>query len=233
VAVSRRACGWLLAALAVASASPVGAAEGYLYKTPDGQLEYTDKEKTDPAYTLVRRVDLDDRSRLTIVQQLPPVPHRPIAYQPIGRSFTSASRQTLTWMIERVGSETQVGAELLHAVIRAESGYNSTAVSHAGAAGLMQLMPGTADRYGVRDRFDAAENLRGGATYLRDLMRMFNENLPLVLAGYNAGENAVINHGYKIPPYAETQEYVRRVLQYYAEERLRSGGSSASVLARQ
>jgi soluble lytic murein transglycosylase-like protein len=119
-------------------------------------------------------------------------------------------------------------------VIRAESGYNSTAVSHAGAGGLMQLMPGTAERYGVRDRFDPAQNLRGGATYLRDLMQMFDDNLPLALAGYNAGENAVINNGYKIPPYAETREYVKRVLQYYAEERLRSGtGSSASVLARQ
>jgi soluble lytic murein transglycosylase-like protein len=221
------------AAIAVA-VGPAAAANGFLYRNADGQLEYTDKERTDPGYTLVRSVDLEDRSRLTIVQQLPPVPHRPIAYQPIGKSFTSVSRQTLTWMIERTALETRVSPELLHAVIRAESGYNSTAVSHAGAGGLMQLMPGTAERYGVRDRFDPAQNLRGGATYLRDLMQMFDDNLPLALAGYNAGENAVINNGYKIPPYAETREYVKRVLQYYAEERLRSGtGSSASVLARQ
>lgn len=231
--MNRKAQIWLLAATAALTTTPAGAAEGYLYKTPDGQIEYTDKEKTDPGYTLVRRVDLEDRSRLTIVEQLPPVPHRPIAYEPLRKSFTNVSRQTLTWMIDRVALETRMAPELLHAVIRAESGYNATAVSHAGAGGLMQLMPGTAERYGVRDRFDPAQNLRGGATYLRDLMQMFNQNLPLALAGYNAGENAVVNHGYKIPPYAETQEYVKRVLQYYAEERVRSGSSSASVLARQ
>jgi soluble lytic murein transglycosylase-like protein len=222
-----------VAALAAATVVPAGAAEGYLYRNPDGNIEYTDKQKTDPGYSLVRRVDLEDRSRLTIVQQLPPVPHRPIAYQPLSKSFSNVSRQTLTWMIERVAMETRTSPELLHAVIRAESGYNATAVSHAGAGGLMQLMPGTADRYGVRDRFDPAQNLRGGASYLRDLMAMFNDNLPLALAGYNAGENAVINNGYKIPPYAETREYVKRVLQYYAEERIRSGGGTASLLTRQ
>ena len=108
---------------------------------------------------------------------------------------------------------------LLHAVIRTESGYNPSAVSRAGARGLMQLMPGTAARYGVRDSFNPAENVRGGAAYLRDLLDMFDQDVKLALAGYNAGEGAVIKYGRTIPPYAETQAYVRKVLQHYSSER--------------
>lgn len=104
--------------------------------------------------------------------------------------------------------------ELLHAVIRAESAYDHTAVSSAGAQGLMQLMPGTAARYGVRDSFNPADNIQGGAAYLRDLLDMFDQDLRLALAGYNAGENAVIKHGRRIPPYDETQNYVRIVLRH-------------------
>ncbi len=104
--------------------------------------------------------------------------------------------------------------ELLHAVIRAESAYDHTAVSSAGAQGLMQLMPGTAARYGVKDSFNPADNVRGGAAYLRDLLDMFDQDLRLALAGYNAGENAVIKHGRRIPPYDETQNYVRIVLRH-------------------
>jgi soluble lytic murein transglycosylase-like protein len=108
--------------------------------------------------------------------------------------------------------------QLLHAVIRTESAYNQEAVSRAGAEGLMQLMPDTAARYGVKDSFNPVENVRGGAAYLRDLLDMFGQNLQLALAGYNAGENAVIRNGNQIPPYAETQNYVRQVLQHLAAE---------------
>lgn len=104
---------------------------------------------------------------------------------------------------------------LLHAVITAESAYNPDAVSRAGAVGLMQLMPQTAQRYGVSNRRDPTSNVSGGTRYLRDLMNMFNDNLVLALAAYNAGENAVINHGRRIPPYRETEVYVQRVLKYY------------------
>jgi soluble lytic murein transglycosylase-like protein len=108
----------------------------------------------------------------------------------------------------------QLAPELLHAVIRAESAYDHTAVSRAGAEGLMQLMPETAARYGVKDSFNPAENVRGGAAYLRDLLDMFDQDLRLALAGYNAGENAVIKYGRRIPPYDETQNYVRIVLRH-------------------
>ncbi len=106
---------------------------------------------------------------------------------------------------------------LLHAVITAESAYDPNAISTAGAVGLMQLMPGTAARYGVRNRRDPMANVLGGTRYLRDLLEMFDNDLVLALAAYNAGENAVINHGRQIPPYKETQTYVRRVLKYYNE----------------
>ncbi|MGQ9659810.1 MAG: lytic transglycosylase domain-containing protein [Thermochromatium sp.] len=108
---------------------------------------------------------------------------------------------------------------LLHAIIRAESAYDPTAVSRTGARGLMQLMPDTAARYGVWDSFDPAENIRGGSAYLRDLLDLFNQDIKLALAGYNAGEGAVIRYGYQIPPYAETEDYVRKVLRFYAAER--------------
>ena len=106
---------------------------------------------------------------------------------------------------------------LLHAVIRAESAYDPNAISRAGAVGLMQLMPETARRYGVSNRRNPSSNVNGGSRYLRDLLNMFNNNLVLALAAYNAGEGAVKRHGNKIPPYKETRNYVRKVIDYYRE----------------
>jgi len=115
--------------------------------------------------------------------------------------------------------ETAVEPALIHAVISVESGYNPSARSRAGAVGLMQLMPATAERYGVTDRLDPAQNIQGGARYLRDLKVMFDNNLNLVLAAYNAGEQAVMKYGKRIPPYAETTAYVPKVLSHYRKYR--------------
>jgi soluble lytic murein transglycosylase-like protein len=106
----------------------------------------------------------------------------------------------------------KVDANLIKAVIQAESAYNPKAVSKAGAVGLMQLMPETAKRFGVFNRLDVKQNIDGGVRYLKVLLDMFDNNIKLAVAGYNAGENAVINHGYKIPPYKETREYVKKVV---------------------
>ena len=111
---------------------------------------------------------------------------------------------------------------LLHAVISVESSYNPRALSPKGAAGLMQLMPAIAKRYGVSDRFDPAQNLHGGAQYLRDLLTRFNSDVSLALAAYNAGETAVIKHGKRIPPFRETRNYVPRVLAYYRQYRVKA-----------
>lgn len=108
---------------------------------------------------------------------------------------------------------------LIRAVISAESGHNPYARSRAGALGLMQLMPDTAIRYGVTNRLDPVQNIHGGARYLRDLLRMFNNDLPLAIAAYNAGEEAVMRHGRRIPPFRETIQYVPRVMKYYQQYR--------------
>jgi soluble lytic murein transglycosylase-like protein len=115
-------------------------------------------------------------------------------------------------MIRKVAKETSMSPQLLHAVIAVESGYDATAVSRKGAQGLMQLMPRTAQRFGVRNALDPLENVRGGALYLKWLLDYFDGNLRLALAGYNAGEDEVVRAGYKIPSIKETRDYVPKVL---------------------
>jgi soluble lytic murein transglycosylase-like protein len=107
----------------------------------------------------------------------------------------------------------RVRPELLHAVIEVESAYDPNAVSPAGAVGLMQLMPATAARYGVGDSTDPSANIAGGAAYLSDLQVQFGNDLRLVLAAYNAGAEAVERFERRVPPYAETQAYVRKVVE--------------------
>ena len=104
---------------------------------------------------------------------------------------------------------------LLHAVVTAESAYDADAISRAGAVGLMQLMPATAKRYGVSNRRNPLDNLDGGTRYLRDLLKLFDNNLVLALAAYNAGEGAVKRYGNKVPPYKETRNYINKVMSYY------------------
>jgi soluble lytic murein transglycosylase-like protein len=118
-------------------------------------------------------------------------------------------------LVDDVAKQHGLDPLLLHAVVRAESGYNRQAVSPRGASGLMQLMPDTARRFGVKDLFDPRENLKAGARYLSWLLKLFDGDLELALAGYNAGEQAVIRAGYRIPPYNETIHYVPKVLSYY------------------
>jgi soluble lytic murein transglycosylase-like protein len=123
-------------------------------------------------------------------------------------------------LIEKVAKELRLHPGLLHAMVRIESAYNPRAVSRKGAQGLMQLMPGTASRYGVVDRYDPRQNLEGGARYLSDLLKEFEYDIRLALAAYNAGENAVRRYGNTIPPFAETLNYVDKVLGEYERNRL-------------
>jgi soluble lytic murein transglycosylase-like protein len=113
--------------------------------------------------------------------------------------------------------------DLLLALIRQESGFNTLAVSRAGARGLMQLMPGTASRYGVRQVHDPGENIAAGSAYLRDLLDRFGR-VELALAAYNAGEGAVEKYGRTIPPYPETQQYVAAVMADYAGRKRSAAG---------
>jgi soluble lytic murein transglycosylase-like protein len=118
-------------------------------------------------------------------------------------------------LIAKASERYRIDSALVKAVIKAESNFNHRAVSPVGARGLMQLMPATAASLQVKDSFHPETNIDGGVRYLRYLMNMFNGNLPLVLAAYNAGENAVMRHNNRIPPYPETQTYVKRVLNYF------------------
>ena len=117
-------------------------------------------------------------------------------------------------LIESVAAENGVNPALVKAIIRTESNFDKRAVSRKGAQGLMQLMPGTAGRYAVGNTFDPAENIRGGVRHLRSLQDRFPGQLHLAIAAYNAGEGAVSRYR-GIPPYAETQQYVARVLRLY------------------
>ncbi len=123
-------------------------------------------------------------------------------------------------LIHKAALEADIEPALVHAVIAVESGYNPAARSPKGALGLMQVMPDTALRYGIRNpEKSLSANLRAGTLYLKDLMQLFGNRLDLVLAAYNAGEHAVLRYGERIPPYRETRRYVPAVLARYSELR--------------
>lgn len=122
-------------------------------------------------------------------------------------------------VIQKMAARYRVEPALIKAVIKAESNFDPSAVSRKGAIGLMQLMPGTAADMKVSDPYNPHQNIEGGTRYLRYLTGLFDNDLKLVVAAYNAGENAVIKYGRSIPPYKETREYVKRVITYLASYR--------------
>lgn len=232
----------LVLAVSVLMVLSMTAAQADIYKYVDeqGSTYFTDSPIAGPKFRLVwkresERLVSTNRKRLATVDRAlnrllgqmpgksagPSTAAREPQRLPADQSV-AAKRARFERLINAYARVYGLSPQLLHAVIRTESAYDHEAVSRAGAEGLMQLMPGTAARYGVKDSFNPVENVRGGAAYLRDLLDMFGQDLKLALAGYNAGENAVIRNGNQIPPYAETQNYVRQVLQYFWSER--SGG---------
>jgi len=132
--------------------------------------------------------------------------------------------QEIDNLIDHISGQHGVDPELVKAVARVESNYNPRAVSYKGALGLMQLLPGTAKRFGVFNVWDPQQNIEGGVKFLKFLSGMFPNNLPYVLAAYNAGENAVVRHR-GIPPYRETQAYVRRITGLYKKGSVLTAGS--------
>lgn len=149
-------------------------------------------------------------SRYTVLIPAPGEPAEP------GKPTSNLANKILyDSMVDEVAGNYGLDSALLHAVISVESRYNPKAVSKKGAAGLMQLMPLITKHYGVADPLDPKQNLHGGAKYLRDLLKNYNNDTSLALAAYNAGETAVAKYGNRIPPFRETEDYVPRVLVFY------------------
>lgn len=123
-------------------------------------------------------------------------------------------------LVRFYGNKYGVDPYLIYCLMSQESRFAANATSPKGAQGLMQLMPGTATRYGVTNPYDISQSIMGGTRYLKDLLEMFNGRVDLALAGYNAGENAVIKHGYSVPPYDETRNYVRLIIARYGKKRM-------------
>lgn len=192
----------LLASVALCAVASPAMADIYMFKDEKGVVHFTNIPANDKRYRLVRKEETT--SAYTRAAGMPqfvlPTAELIRRYSPI---------------IETVSKSHGVETALVHAVITAESGYNPSAVSRAGARGIMQLMPDTARRFGVENSFDPAQNIHGGVKYLSQLIAMFNGDKALAVAAYNAGENAVIRAGNKVPPYAETQHYVPKVLGLY------------------
>lgn len=169
---------------------------------------------------------VDNGMKQTVGQKASQVSTQPVApdtravdaAKPLVQKASYVSKNTQHHaLITRVSDEIGVDANLLHAVIKVESNYQPTAVSPKGARGLMQVMPATGKRFGYTNLINPEHNIRAGATYLKWLIEHFDNDLTLALAGYNAGEGAVKKYGRQIPPYKETQQYVKKVLAYYQQ----------------
>lgn len=185
-------------------------AEIFRYVDKDGTIHYTNT----PTYAQSQAVSLPPLTQANFKKYFPAYSYgraRPAAFSRMSRL---ANQAVYDRNIRQICSVYGLDCNLVKAVIRAESGFNPSAISPKGAVGLMQLMPGTSQNLGVADPFDPGENIDGGVRYLRMMLDLFGNNMPLALAAYNAGPEAVMEWG-GIPPFNETQDYVKRVMDFY------------------
>ncbi len=204
----------------IAFGVPCSGTAGEVYKyVKDGVTHYTNRPQEHVKYVKLG-------SQTASLATLPSNKTRVITLP----SKSSRSRIPYVDTIHKIARKYQISPELVKAIIKVESNYNRRAVSPKGAKGLMQLMPGTAKRFGVTDAFDPEENITGGIKYLCYLFDEFGEhNLDLVLAGYNAGEEAVRRSGNKVPPYRETRKYVKKVKALYLGRSAYTSTTSQSI----
>lgn len=186
-------------------------AELFMYRTPGGHTVFSDRVLTTPGYTAANYA----------ARRGPRKYEGPTL---IGPAFVSSptligpGRQAVENLIDRLAPQYALDPALVKQVVAAESAYRADARSPKNAQGLMQLIPATAQRFGVQNPWDAEQNLRGGMAYLRWLLGQFRGDVRLALAGYNAGEGAVARHG-GLPPYAETRQYVAGIIGRYGKTR--------------
>ncbi|MHB8472477.1 MAG: lytic transglycosylase domain-containing protein [Gammaproteobacteria bacterium] len=194
----------MLLLLALLATTCAVRADIYAFTDADGVRHFTNIAPADSRY-----------KRIIRSRETEPGYRFPSTSHPAGRAMALASfplrASAYDSVVRQAARAYQMDEALVRAVIHTESAYNPSAVSAKGASGLMQLMPGTATRYGVHDIFDPVENIYAGVHYLHDLKAMFNGNMQLTVAAYNAGEKAVLRYG-GIPPYPETINYVSRVI---------------------
>lgn len=200
--------GFLALVLVLAAWPSVARADIYSYTDEEGVRHFTNVPAPGKRFKLYMRT------------------YRPPAPRPPGAVDDPARYGRYDDTIREASRLYLIPEPLIRAVIKVESNYFPTAVSAVGAQGLMQLMPATARRMAVRDSFDARQNILGGTRYLRWLANMFNGDIVLTIAAYNAGEGAVVRYN-GIPPFPETQGYVQRVLRYYYA--FKSGGTAAAA----
>jgi soluble lytic murein transglycosylase-like protein len=206
---------YAVAAIAVSAAAICSASPPiYRYVDADGVVHFTDKPAS-------KRYELFDLTLKGLTRSGD-------RYDP--RLLARAAQYDA--IIEAEARSAGVEPNLLRAVIVVESGFNSRAVSKRGAVGLMQLMPETATRFGVSNRYDPRQNVRGGALYLGFLINRFRQNVRLALAAFNAGEDAVDRNSGQIPPFIETLEYVPKVLKIYQALAERQRQTTLAVLPR-
>ncbi|MEC9341103.1 MAG: lytic transglycosylase domain-containing protein [Pseudomonadota bacterium] len=198
----KQAIATIFVAVTLTAAWQPASAEIYAYVTPQGHKLYTDQIMDQAGYRPANAAARTAKRRgRTSAAAIPP-----------------EVRARIDGIIERLAPSYALEPELVKAVVRVESSYRADAVSSKNAQGLMQLIPATQKRFGVENPWDPEQNLRGGMTYLSWLMGQFEGQVPLVLAAYNAGENAVVKYN-GIPPFAETRAYVGKVRRHYAKER--------------
>jgi len=180
----------------------VQAASYYLYQLPDGSRVMSDRPLYEKNHQLIHKSGMVNGMGHLVAG----------AYQPReGVGPTQLKR--FEPLIKKLSKQHRVDIALIKAVIRTESDFNPNATSRKGASGLMQLMPQTAKHYGVSDLYSPQQNLDAGIRYLRDLLKRYDNRLHLALAAYNAGETAVAKYN-GVPPYRETQRYVKKVMHY-------------------
>ena len=195
---------WILVLLAGAmpALSVTAADRTFVYEESDGTLWYTNVTPTSQDLTQFTLIEVRGRGPATAScrgMNSKKLEHRAVSYNST---------------IERMAQEFQIDAKLVKAVVRNESCFDKMALSRAGAQGLMQLMPATAEELGVIDPFDPVQNIRGGTKYLSDLMKKYSNNLALALSAYNAGPGSVAKYD-GVPPFPETQRYIERVMKTY------------------
>ncbi|MCB1052696.1 MAG: lytic transglycosylase domain-containing protein [Acidobacteria bacterium] len=176
-------------------------AQLYSYRSPTGQLVITDQPVRKKGYKLVDKFIPREEKNVTERVFIPQSPY-------------VLSEDQIEGLVVPIAKAYGVDPDLVRAVIEVESGRNARALSSKGAMGLMQLIPDTASRFGVKNAYDPRQNIKGGVQYLKFLLAYFEGDVDLALAGYNAGEGAVDKHG-GIPPYKETKRYVQKVRAYF------------------